>query len=58
MCVMTSRPKGPNRTPSNGNAFHDPALLVLYHPLEGNSEVDLYHVDKDYSSDLERRLLT
>ena len=54
-CVMSSRPKGPNRTPSNGNAFHDPALLVLYHPLEGNSDVDHYvNRDPDTFPDCQR----
>eukprot|EP00092_Neocalanus_flemingeri_P044393 GFUD01049220.1.p1 GENE.GFUD01049220.1~~GFUD01049220.1.p1 ORF type:complete len:176 (+),score=31.75 GFUD01049220.1:68-595(+) len=27
-----NKPKGPNRTPTCGNSFHDPSLLVTYDP--------------------------
>lgn len=28
-----SKPKGPNRSPSCGNSFHDPSILVTYDPM-------------------------
>jgi len=30
-----NKPKGPNRSPTCGNSFHDPSLLVTYDPATG-----------------------
>ena len=34
-----NKPKGPNRTPTCGNSFHDPSKIVTYDPVTSESDV-------------------